>query len=51
MFWVITLGACMVRLMKFDVTPRRGFDREALVVPNVAFDERFKFFIVPDWEG
>jgi len=40
-----TLGACMVRLMKCDVTPQRGFDREALVTPNVVFDEGFKLFV------
>jgi len=40
-----TLGACLVRLTKGDVTPQRGFDREALVIPNVVFDEGFKLFV------
>lgn len=40
-----TLGTCMVRLMKCDVTSQRGFDSAALVVPNVVFDEGFKFFV------
>jgi len=47
-----TLGACMVCLPESDIAAQRGLDCEALMIPNMGFNEYFELLVhnSPDFQ-